>query len=317
VKRCYGLNSSSPFKLIWDLIINSIFTVSFMMIPLVLCSKMALLDDFRITEIVFDVLMFFDIIFTFFVAETHNQRLKDCVLNYLFGYFIFDFIATVPGLVTLELVKEIYFLKVLRFLQLGRFFRQVHFILNYVARLFAFISLTTVKNAIKMAKLLMTLFLMIHIFACVFIFIGDNSGNKGWVNSDEGFDSHDNKFYNAYPTALYFVVTTFTTVGYGDYSASSNLEMFFVMISELAGLAVFSSVMGSLQSFDKEKSANFLIQEKQEEITEFLTELDNAREGVQLPKEIYESFRKSLEMNYNYGIKNIVGLHGFYEVLKP
>lgn len=45
-KRFNGLSSSSPFKLVWDLVINSIFTISFMMIPLVLCSKMSLLGDF-------------------------------------------------------------------------------------------------------------------------------------------------------------------------------------------------------------------------------------------------------------------------------
>lgn len=95
-----------------------------------------------------------------------------------------------------------------------------------------------------MIKLILTLFLLIHVCSCIHIWIGD--WEDGWITSDSDFGEHDKKHYNAYPTALYFIVTTFTTVGYGDFSGHSSMEMIYIMVLELAGLAVFSSVIGSL-----------------------------------------------------------------------
>jgi len=49
-------------------------------------------------------------------------------------------------------------------------------------------------------------------------------------------------------TAFYFVVTTMTTVGYGDMSAGTVTEQFYLVILMMAGVFVFSLVTGSLAS---------------------------------------------------------------------
>ena len=51
-----------------------------------------------------------------------------------------------------------------------------------------------------------------------------------------------------YMTAFYFVVTTMTTVGYGDMSAGTVTEQFYLVILMMAGVFVFSLVTGSLAS---------------------------------------------------------------------
>lgn len=66
--KWYMLKPNGIFKLIWDLVINTIFTISFFLIPLVLCTKGELLDDFRWVEFAFDILLFLDIVVMFFTA---------------------------------------------------------------------------------------------------------------------------------------------------------------------------------------------------------------------------------------------------------
>ena len=50
-------------------------------------------------------------------------------------------------------------------------------------------------------------------------------------------------------------MTTITTVGYGDFNASSSSEeMLFVMVLEIVGLVVFTFVMGAFLSLGTSKS---------------------------------------------------------------
>lgn len=58
------------------------------------------------------------------------------------------------------------------------------------------------------------------------------------------------------------MTTTFTTVGYGDYGGSDNAEIWFLMTMELVGLAVFSMIMGNIQSIESQKSYAQMIQLK-------------------------------------------------------
>jgi hypothetical protein len=78
-----------------------------------------LLDYFRPIEIIFDLIMFVDIVLNFFTGYMRNILIMDVKkvwLNYIFGRFGIEFLAVVPGLVTGEMIYQIYMLKILRFL---------------------------------------------------------------------------------------------------------------------------------------------------------------------------------------------------------
>ena len=61
-------------------------------------------------------------------------------------------------------------------------------------------------------------------------------------------------FYNLmdaselYVMSLYFIVSTTSTVGYGDLSASTTLERFFCIVLMLAGVTAFTFISGALSS---------------------------------------------------------------------
>ena len=66
----------------------------------------------------------------------------------------------------------------------------------------------------------------------------------GWLS----IPIQDSSQFKQYSTAFYFIVTTMTTVGYGDMSADTVLEQFYCVILMLVGVFVFSVVSGSLAS---------------------------------------------------------------------
>jgi hypothetical protein len=85
-----------------------------------------------------------------------------------------------------------------------------------------------------------------HICACMFIFLGQlDDDSSGWMM--------DTYYYLMNPTqlyimSLYFIVTTTSTVGYGDLSASTTIERIYCIIIMLAGVTAFTFISGALSS---------------------------------------------------------------------
>lgn len=66
-----------------------------------------------------------------------------------------------------------------------------------------------------------------------------------------------------YVNSLYWVVTTFSTVGYGDFSPKTRTEIWLAIVVELVGLVFFAYLMGAVSSIvtqsnyvEEEKSAS-------------------------------------------------------------
>lgn len=75
--------------------------------------------------------------------------------------------------------------------------------------------------------------ILTHWFACGWLALHGLSAEDTWTN---------------YNRSLYFVVTTLTTVGYGDVTAASNTERLYVMMMMLVGVGVYGYVIGNVAS---------------------------------------------------------------------
>ena len=87
-------------------------------------------------------------------------------------------------------------------------------------------------NANNTLNLTIQIFLIIfglHILSCIHIFIGQHT-YPGWIfsNNFENFSS-----LNLYMISFYYLITTMTTVGYGDISFDSFTEIIFRIFHEL------------------------------------------------------------------------------------
>jgi hypothetical protein len=91
-----------------------------------------------------------------------------------------------------------------------------------------------------------------HFIACWWISIGLNEEivDSSWISKIKE-DSRDNERF-VYITSIYWVMSTLTTVGYGDQKGYTPLEYGFTMGVEFVGILVFSIMMGFINDiFDK------------------------------------------------------------------
>ena len=132
------------FNIIWDSITNMFYLISLILIPLVIWTDVNLLKDVQIIELLIDIYLAADIVVNFFTSYTNDvQRvtdLKTIAYHYLTTNFAFDILGTLPGLVTGELIWQVYYFKLLRFFQTNRLFRQVRFVLDKIDYIFSSIN---------------------------------------------------------------------------------------------------------------------------------------------------------------------------------
>lgn len=96
------------------------------------------------------------------------------------------------------------------------------------------------------------LFLSIHIFTCLWIFISTLSKERSWLTMKQASIQESGETLSGnlqtYLISMYYVTQTFTTVGYGDVNPSSTGERMFAVLMMLIGVFSFSFASGSLAS---------------------------------------------------------------------
>jgi hypothetical protein len=88
----------------------------------------------------------------------------------------------------------------------------------------------------RLVPLAMMMPLLVHLIACGWIALG--SGTAG-PDADKAIE---------YVKAIYWAMTTLTTVGYGDISAKSPPQMLYAALTQLVGVGVFGYILSNVAS---------------------------------------------------------------------
>lgn len=83
----------------------------------------------------------------------------------------------------------------------------------------------------RATRLMIYLAYSVHWFACFWIWIGQQNSEQGWIDQNKDLVGSTN--VDIYIASMYSIVTTFSTVGYGDILGSSNSEYIFQSVLEL------------------------------------------------------------------------------------
>jgi len=273
-----------------------------------------------IVERMVDIFFWSDLVLNFFVAyELANGEMETRYLKiatqYMKGWFWLDFVACLPP----ELFSLILgaaddpttaqganrVTRIARMYRVGRIARLARLLrITRLVRLVKMVTLFREGNALNYAlqhlglgrffsilKFIVALMFVLHILACCWYFIAwtiDNPTDT-WV-ARRGILREAPAVQWLH--ALYFVLTVFTTVGFGDMYALDNTEIVFVMMLMLFG-AVLQSLIIS-------------------EVISVLTNVDSARREMealrgtvhgwaascQLPRKLEERITKVVEHHF-------------------
>ena len=104
-----------------------------------------------------------------------------------------------------------------------------------------------------------------YFLVCVHIFIGKNS-YPNWILKS---NSQDKSTFLLFLTSFYYLITTMTTVGYGDFVCSSSFnEMIFEIILLSIGITAYSWIVSNIGNYVKNESYASMLYNKDEAILE-------------------------------------------------
>ncbi len=209
---------------LWDILVVLSATSAAIAIPIRLVLKLPEHATVFETHYWAIVLIFFvDMLINFFrPSELHGRAISSKragVLHYLKGWFVVDLLPVIPfaallGIPILQVLRILKMARVAQFLYNGRR-RQIHHGTLFRLGIFVFwLSLTA------------------HWLACGWL----------WLTGLQG----PGEALNDYVRALYWSITTLTTVGYGDITPKTNLQMVYTMVVMVLGVGVYGYVIGNI-----------------------------------------------------------------------
>ena len=246
-------------------------------------------------DIVIDSIFFIDILVTSNLAYQDKDRnfiynRRKILKNYAKGMLMFDILAIFPfNYLTNSSTRVNTYFKVLRLTRLLRLVKALK--LNKILE-----SLTGGKEATYMAVnrliiCLVLILLLIHFTSCIWNFTArlDNYDPKTWIVRKHNQDKSDLELYF---NGVYFAVTTIFTVGFGDYSAVTQLEQIICILLELIGIGFYSFVLGVTTSLLTS------IDHKEIMLNTKMNMLSLLCKDLALPKSINKSTRRVLKWHF-------------------
>ena len=168
-----------------------------------------------------------------------------------------------------------------------------------------------VGELMTFTKLIVFVFLMTHYPACGWIKIGRLSDNS-WINIME----EEQSIYNIYWSAFFFVLTTITTVGYGEGMGSTQVEYIYCMFVQLLGLSLFSVIIGTIGSmFAGDSSFDTLINRRMSTVDMWMHKLEASNKQGRIPMGLFRDIKRNIQDAVVHDFNLIRDEHHFFDCL--
>ena len=150
-------------------------------------------------------------------------------------------------------------------------------------------------RALRVLQLIMTMVFVAHLLSCAWWYVGMQSQatyGVSWMTTYDEGAGYDAPLSKQYHYAIYWALTTLTTVGYGDITPTSDLERRFTTVALLLGALIFAYILGDigslLQTLDRQ---TLLVNERMDAVKEYL-------QWRGIPKELGVRVRRYYEHYY-------------------
>ena len=262
----------------------------------------------KIIIIFIDYLYILDFILGFFTAyydydEILITKLDKIFYNYFNSFGIFDLILSIP--ISSILIKSINNNSIKYYSSYNNK-KHLIFIITFIKKLKMIKIFSGLRNNIlsyilsfhhftffgSIYSYSLVFFAILHNVVSLYIFIGKNTFPNWIVYLN--LNNNKSEFFKIYIFATYYIISTVTTVGYGDISTYTLTEKIFGVILLLVGIIAYSFAITSVSNYVKKINSKNEEYEKRVEIFH-----DILKKNPGIDPELTEQIFRNLKYQYN------------------
>ena len=217
----------------------------------------------------------------------------------MFSFFgIIDLISILPFYIKKFVLLDGRFFRILRLFRLSRIFK--------LGRGSKSLKLFTKAIGEVKSELYFTLFLSLLtiLFSASAIYFLEHDAQP--------------EIFSSITASIWWATVSLATVGYGDITGSSTIEIIFSMAVEFVGLTFFSFLTGTISvMFSGNQSFEALMNARMEQLDLWLVRLENCNKTDKLPNKLYDTIKEYIQDAFIYDFNLIIEEFQFYNELPP
>lgn len=257
-------------------------------------------EAWMISDTVVDGIFFIDVCVNIFLAyydsEMNLVTMRRLIfLNYLRTWMLLDVVSSMPFQFIFSSDKN--YSNTIRVARLPRLYKLVKVtkamrmlkMFKGTSKLHAYIiGIVKISLGLKrLVQMLATFLLLIHLIACIWVFIGRlDDTYENWIFK---YNFQDAELYELYTASFYWALTTLATVGYGDITAVNSVERIFCSLVMLVGIFLYSYVISSITNLISN------LDDRKNKLTNKMKMLNELAHQFNISKLFYKKLSKALE----------------------
>lgn len=161
--------------------------------------------------------------------------------------------------------------------------------------------------------------LFMHVFACGWLTINETKK----ANGQEAWNDHSESNFELYIFSLYFITTTISTVGYGDYKGFIDnggtwaAEQTFLIVVIGIGIILRSNVTNQVLNYKKLTTMQENSAKMGRDMELYLINISSIRKPKQLSQKIIDSSKMHIEDVIKWSTRYYFEENEFYHQLPP